>query len=88
MNQERMGHGLAKINGLIFAVGGFTMGVNYSAYQELNTVEFFDPSEESWTYVCSMSFPRHHVATASLDGSMYAVGGLCCKPGGEHSGKI
>lgn len=70
-----MEHALAEVNGLIFAAGGYTIGVNNSADQMLNTMECYNPSKDTWRYVCSLSFPREELAMASLGGSIYAVGG-------------
>lgn len=74
MNIQRMYHGLAEMDGLLFAVGG------HSGSSRLSTVEFYDPSKDTWTYACSMSIPRSVAGVASLGGSIYAVGG--------YSGKI
>ena len=64
-----MYHGMAEMDGLLFAVGG------HSGPSRLDTVEFYDPSKDTWTYVCPMSIPRTVAGVASLGGSIYVVGG-------------
>lgn len=69
MNMQRMHHGLTEVNGLIFAVGG------YNGSTRLDTMEFYDPSKDIWTYACSLSAPRSEAGVAYLGGSIYVIGG-------------
>lgn len=69
MNIQRMYHGVAEMDGLLFAVGG------HSGPSRLSSVEFYDPARDKWTYVCPMSTPRSVAGVASLGGSIYAAGG-------------
>ena len=69
MRTERMYHGLAEMDGLLFAVGG------HNGMTRLNTVEFYNPSKDTWAFASPMSIPRSVVGVASLGGSIYAVGG-------------
>jgi len=41
----------------------------------LKSVEFYDPSLDTWTRVADMSVCRYGVGVGVLDGVMYAVGG-------------
>lgn len=64
-----MYHGLTEMDGLLFAVGG------HSGPTRLKSVEFYDPSKDTWTYASPMTIPRSVAGVASLGGSIYAAGG-------------
>jgi kelch-like protein 18 len=57
------------MDGLIFAIGG------HSGPSRLNTVEYYDPSKNSWSSVCPLSVPRTIAGSSSIGGSIYVVGG-------------
>lgn len=52
MNSARIGVGLACVNRLLFAVGGF------DGQQRLRSVECYDPDKDQWTYVAPMNTTR------------------------------
>nr|DBA18108.1 TPA: hypothetical protein GDO54_016395 [Pyxicephalus adspersus] len=62
-------HNFQENRGYLYAVGGQD-GVSC-----LNIVERYDPKENKWTRVASMSTRRLGVAVAVLGGFLYAVGG-------------
>jgi kelch-like protein 19 len=52
MNSRRIGVGLACVNRLLFAVGG------YDGQQRLKSVERYDPENDEWSYVSPMNTTR------------------------------
>ena len=60
--------GVEVLDGKIYFVGGY----NGSAK---NTAERYDPTNNSWETLNSMSVARHGVASAVLNGKLYAIGG-------------
>jgi len=56
------------LDGKIYFVGGY----NGSAK---NTAERYDPTTDTWETLTSMSTARHGVASATLNGKIYALGG-------------
>lgn len=52
MNSRRIGVGLACVNRLLFAVGG------YDGQQRLRSVERYDPEKDEWVYVSPMNTTR------------------------------
>lgn len=75
MLEMRRGHGLAEVDGLIYAVGGANLNEDLMHFERFSSVECYDPCEDVWTFVCSLSGPKSNVAAASLRGSIYVVGG-------------
>jgi N-acetylneuraminic acid mutarotase len=60
--------GAAAIDGILYAVGGYT-----SLASAL--VEAYDPISDTWTRKTPMSVPRHGLGVGAMDGRLYAVGG-------------
>lgn len=52
MNSARIGVGLACVNRLLFAVGGF------DGFQRLRSVEQYDPEKDEWSFVSPMNTTR------------------------------
>ena len=52
MNSRRIGVGLACVNRLLYAVGGF------DGTQRLNSMERYDPEKDEWTNLASMKTTR------------------------------
>ena len=52
-----------------YALGGY----NYNL-DPLNTVERYDPAEDTWTYVSSMTHCREGLAAVAVSGDVYAIG--------------
>lgn len=70
MNSARIGVGLACVNRLLFAVGGF------DGFQRLRSVEQYDPEKDEWSFVSPMNttrsgagkpiFTNHHYNTSRV----------------------
>ena len=41
----------------------------------MNSVEYYDPSIDKWSFVSPMSLNRHAFSLVQMDGWLYAVGG-------------
>ena len=59
----------AFINGILYAVGGF------SSNSPVNTSEAYSPTDNSWTTKDPMPTERHHATSAVVDGKLYVMGG-------------
>lgn len=55
--------------GKLYAIGGYDRKANSSA------VEVYDPARDSWTTAAPLPTPRDHLATATVAGKIYAIGG-------------
>ena len=49
---------------------------------------FYDPARDAWTAGPAMRTPRHGLAAASVDGTVYALGGGEVASGGKASGLV
>ena len=70
MPSRRCRCGVAVLNGLVYAVGGFNGSLR------VRTVEVYDPGRDMWTSVPSMEARRSTLGVAVLNGLIYAVGGF------------
>ncbi|XP_064458270.1 kelch-like protein 2 [Ornithodoros turicata] len=62
--------GLAVVDGLVFAVGGFNGSLR------VRTVDAYDAARDQWTQAPSMEARRSTLGVAVLNGTIYAVGGF------------
>ncbi|XP_073533203.1 kelch-like protein 18 isoform X1 [Phyllobates terribilis] len=69
MTTARSRVGVAVVNGLLYAIGG------YDGQSRLSTVEVYNPESDSWTKVGSMNSKRSAMGTVVLDGQIYVCGG-------------
>ena len=60
---------MAAFGGYVYAIGGCDHGKRYE------TVERYDPVNNEWLDVSSMSTPRSGCGVGVLDGFLYVVGG-------------
>ena len=58
------------IDGILYVVGGLN-----SSHIPVNTNYAYDPKTNSWTTKSAMPTARQHLATAVVDGKLYAMGG-------------
>ncbi|XP_041101933.1 kelch-like protein 18 isoform X1 [Polyodon spathula] len=69
MTTTRSRVGVAVVNGLLYAIGG------YDGQSRLSTVEVFNPETDIWTRVASMNSKRSAMGTVVVDGQIYVCGG-------------
>ncbi|XP_069778185.1 kelch-like protein 18 [Narcine bancroftii] len=69
MMTSRSRVGVAMVNGLLYAIGGF------DGHSRLSTVEVYNPEMDTWTKVASMNSKRSAMGTAVMDGHIYVCGG-------------
>ncbi|XP_074260065.1 kelch-like protein 18 isoform X3 [Saimiri boliviensis] len=69
MTTARSRVGVAVVNGLLYAIGG------YDGQLRLSTVEAYNPETDTWTRVGSMNSKRSAMGTVVLDGQIYVCGG-------------
>ena len=70
MNTARYTHGVAVVDGKMYAVGGLD-----STNTNLSSVESFDPSTGQWSAMAAMSTARCLHGVAVVNGKLYVVGG-------------
>ena len=63
------GAGIAVLNDMIYAFGG------YDGAHHLSSVESYNPRTNAWTPVTSMAMSRCYVGSAMIQGKIYAVAG-------------
>ncbi|CAJ0963152.1 unnamed protein product [Ranitomeya imitator] len=69
MTTARSRVGVAVVNGLLYAIGG------YDGQSRMSTVEAYNPESDSWSRVGSMNSKRSAMGTVVLDGQIYVCGG-------------
>ncbi|XP_061150517.1 kelch-like protein 18 [Syngnathus typhle] len=69
MRTARSRVGVAVVNGLLYAIGG------YDGQSRLSTVEVYNPETDAWTRVSSMNSQRSAMGTVVMDGHIYVCGG-------------
>ncbi|MDA9963225.1 hypothetical protein N9D63_10115, partial [Opitutales bacterium] len=71
MNTTRLGPALTYLDGKVWVLGGLggAQGTN------LNTVEIYDATADSWTTGPSFSVPRVHLTSWTANGRIYVAGG-------------
>ncbi|XP_053549818.1 influenza virus NS1A-binding protein [Bombina bombina] len=69
MHYARSGLGTAELNGKLIVAGG------YNREECLRTVECYDPSSDTWTFISPMKTPRARFQMAVLMGQLFVVGG-------------
>uniref|UniRef100_A0A8C1FZP7 Kelch-like family member 18 n=1 Tax=Cyprinus carpio carpio TaxID=630221 RepID=A0A8C1FZP7_CYPCA len=69
MSTARSRVGVAVVNGLLYAIGG------YDGQSRLRTVEVYNPETDTWTKVASMNTQRSAMGTVVVDGHIYVCGG-------------
>ena len=69
LNQRRAFLAVVTVGQKMYAIGG-----SYGS-QWLSSVEAYDPSSDSWTYVAPMPTARTSLAAGVIDGKIYVIGG-------------
>ncbi|KAI4785798.1 hypothetical protein KUCAC02_037544, partial [Chaenocephalus aceratus] len=70
MKTSRSRVGVAVVNGLLYAIGG------YDGQSRLSTVEVYNPETDSWTRVSSMNSQRSAMGTVVVDGMIYVAAAM------------
>uniref|UniRef100_T2MIA6 Kelch-like protein 2 n=1 Tax=Hydra vulgaris TaxID=6087 RepID=T2MIA6_HYDVU len=70
MNSRRCRAGVAVLNGVIYAAGGFNGALR------VRSVDSYNPQKDEWCSVASMEARRSTLGVAVLNGLLYAVGGF------------
>lgn len=70
MHYKRLGVGVAVVNRLLYAIGGF------DGNERLATIERYHPEDNAWTIIPSMSIGRSGAGVAALNQYIYVVGGF------------
>ena len=70
MNSRRCRAGVAVLDGLVYAVGGFNGSLR------VRTVDCYDPVKDQWRPVASMEARRSTLGAAVMNGLLYAIGGF------------
>ena len=73
MPTARAGLGVAAVNGVLYAVGGYNIGFNGSNLTA--AVEAYDPATNQWTAKAPLPTPRSGLAVAVVNGVLYTIGG-------------
>lgn len=71
MPTPRLGLGVVKIKGLIYAIGGF----NRVTQSVVNTVEAYDPATNTWSKKSPLNIARFEFGSALATGNINAIGG-------------
>lgn len=70
MHAKRLGVGVAVVNRLLYAIGGF------DGQERLPTVECYHPENNEWTMVPPMKYGRSGAGVAAIHQHIYVVGGF------------
>ncbi len=70
MPTARAAHGVAAINGILYAVGGSS-----AADERFSTLEAYDPVIDAWTTKAPMPTARNQISVTVLNGLLYVAGG-------------
>ncbi|VDI27305.1 Hypothetical predicted protein [Mytilus galloprovincialis] len=71
LRTARMYHGLAVLEGVLYAVGGHN-----ADGRPMNTVEYYNPDTDTWGFTESMTEAKIGMATVGYHGLLYVVGGF------------
>ncbi|MEN6428514.1 MAG: LamG-like jellyroll fold domain-containing protein [Phycisphaerales bacterium] len=61
-------------SGKIYAIGGCVTGAYNSS--ETFSIEAYDPATDTWSWMPDMQFKRKGLASAAVNGKIYAIGGV------------
>ena len=74
MNKSRTAFAAVNYNGIIFVIGGASVDSDKKLI--LNSVEKFNPFENTWTFAASINHARKRHAACVLGGKLFVVGGV------------
>lgn len=70
MHSKRLGVGVAVVNRLLYAIGGF------DGKERLATIERYHPEDNAWTIIPPMTIGRSGAGVVALNQYIYVVGGF------------
>ena len=76
MPTARRNAAAAVVGNVIYVVGGCSVSCYYDGTGALATVERYDPATDTWLTSAPMPTARWALAAATLNGRIYAIGGL------------
>ncbi len=74
MPTPRAGLSVGVVNGVLYAVGGGSSGID--VFGALGVVEVYDPVANAWTTKASMPTPRANLGVGVMNSILYAVGAV------------
>ena len=78
MPTPRFGPGASVVNGIIYVIGGqrwLGSQGTVAYWEDLSTVEAYDPETDTWTQKADMPTARSIYTTTAMNGIIYAIGG-------------
>jgi N-acetylneuraminic acid mutarotase len=66
--------GIGVTGGRLYVIGGYTQS-GLTVWEPVATVYAYDPATDTWASRAPLPTPRDHLATATLSGKVYAIGG-------------
>ena len=72
------------VDGKIYAIGGWS---TTNEQTQLETVDVYDPAEDTWAKAESMNHARCSAAISVVNGEIYAVGGIGWPPNRDQAGQ-
>ncbi len=84
--QARAGHAAVVVNGMIYILGGER--INSEDNSVLDSVEIFDPENQSWSFGVSMPVALHGVPAVAIQDTIFVVGGSELAAGVENHGYL
>lgn len=70
MNQQRRGHRMVNVNGVVYSIGG------HDGRTPLNAVEMYNPFHNFWRNVSSLRIARHRFGAVAVGRFIFVFGGL------------
>jgi len=78
MPTDRSLHGVAVLDGKIYAMGGLDQETDEFTEPFLGTADVYDPQSDQWQPLMNMKQARASFATAATGGKIYVIGGENC----------
>lgn len=75
MNKRRGGVAVAAYNGALYVFGGHDVPVSNPSCQRTSSIEKYDPTTDSWTFIANLDLSRDSIGIAVLGNSLILIGG-------------
>lgn len=76
MNKRRGGVSVASYNGSLYVVGGHDLPVSNPACQRTSSIEKYDPTTDTWTFIANLEMGKDSIGLAALGNSIIMIGGF------------